>query len=72
MAAAVIKSAAGTNPLHPACINVDGSTYHMLYGFRAKCEAYLSAILSERSLYFETIEAENAPVLGTAIAGLVG
>jgi len=72
IAAAVIKADAGRSPLHPVCINVDGSTYHKLYGLRAKCEAYLSDILNARGFYFETIEVDNAPVIGTAIAGLVG
>ena len=72
MAAAVVKSGTGCSPLHPICINVDGSTYHMLYGFRAKCEAYLADILNKRGFYFVTIEVENAPIIGTAIAGLVG
>jgi len=72
IAAAAIKADAGHSPLHPVCINVDGSTFHKLYGFRAKCEAYLAAVLNERGVYFETIEVENAPVIGTAIAGLVG
>lgn len=72
IAAAVVKSGSGRSPLHPVCINVDGSTYHKLYGLRAKCEAYLSDILNSRGFYFETIEVDNAPVIGTAIAGLVG
>lgn len=72
IAAAVIKSGSGTTPLHPVCINVDGSTYHKLYGFRAKCEAMLADVLNCRGFYFEIIEVDNAPVIGTAIAGLVG
>jgi len=72
IAAAVIKADAGRSPLHPVCINVDGSTYHKLYGLRVQCEAYLSELLNSRGFYFETIEVDNAPVIGTAIAGLVG
>lgn len=72
IAAAAIKADIGHSPLHPICINVDGSTFHKLYGFRPKCEAYLAGILNERGIYFETIEVENAPIIGTAIAGLVG
>lgn len=72
IAAAAIRSNSGHSPLHPICINVDGSTFHKLYGFRSKCEAYLAGILNQRGIYFETIEVENAPIIGTAIAGLVG
>lgn len=72
IAAAAIKADTGHSPLHPVCINVDGSTFHKLYGFRGKCEAYLAEILNQRDIYFEIIEVENAPVIGSAIAGLVG
>lgn len=72
IAAAAIKENSGYSPLHPICINVDGSTYHKLHGFRAKCEAYIADILNKRGIYFEIIEVENAPIVGSAIAGLVG
>ncbi|MGB5445980.1 MAG: hypothetical protein WBM99_10785 [Psychromonas sp.] len=72
MAAAAIKAGKGHSPVHPICINVDGSTFHKLYGFRGKCEAYLTAMLNQRGIYYEIIEVQNAPVIGTAIAALVG
>ena len=72
MAAAVIKSGSGKSPVNPICINVDGSTFHKLHGFRTKCEAILNDILSPLDIHFKTIEVENAPIIGTAIAGLVG
>lgn len=72
IAAAVIKSNSGRNPQHPICINIDGSTFYELFGFNTKCEKYLATILNSRGFYFETIRVENAPVIGTAFAGLVG
>ncbi len=72
IAATAIKADIGHSPLHPICINIDGSTFHKLYGFRPKCEEYLAGILNKRGIYFEIIEVENAPIIGTAIAGLVG
>jgi hexokinase len=72
IAAVAIKSDIGHNPLYPICINVDGSTFHKMYGFRSTCEAYLADILNERGIYFEIIEVDNAPIIGAAIAGLVG
>ena len=72
ISAAAIKSGTGTSPLHPICVNVDGSTFHKLYGFRSRCEAYLNEILNKRGIYYYIIEVENAPVIGSAIAGLVG
>ena len=72
IATAVIKSGAGHSPLHPVCINVDGSTFHKLYGFRSRVERFLNDILTPLDIFYEIIEVENAPIIGSAIAGLVG
>jgi hexokinase len=71
IASAIIKSGSGNSPLKPVCINIDGSTYHKLYSFSEKCEAFLRDILNRRDLYFYPINLDNAPILGSAIAGLL-
>jgi len=70
IAAAVIKSNSGRSPLHPICINIDGSMFYELFGFNEKCEEYLAATLNSRGFYFKTIRVENAPIIGAAFAGL--
>ncbi len=71
MAATALKMNVGHDPLHPVCINADGSTYFKLHGFRAKCEAYLREILDEQGVHFIVTNTDNAPVIGTAIAGVI-
>lgn len=71
IAATVLKMNLGQNPLHPVCVNVDGSTYFKLYGFQAKCEAFVREILDQKGVHFIVTNTENAPVIGTAIAGVV-
>lgn len=71
MAATVIESGAGLDPCRPVCITIDGSTYYKMRGLRLKTEYYLKAFLqAQRGIHFETAFVENAPLLGTAVAGL--
>ncbi|RMD84957.1 MAG: hexokinase, partial [Lentisphaerae bacterium] len=70
--APVIQSGAGHNPLHPVCITIDGSTYYKSYRFPVLVESYLDRLLRARGIFYRTMEVENAPVIGAAIAGLIG
>ena len=71
MAATVIESGAGIDPCKPVCITIDGSTYYKMRGLRLKTEYYLKEFLQiRRGIHFETTFVENAPLLGTAVAGL--
>lgn len=72
IAAAVIKSGTGLSPIHPICINIDGSTYHKITGFSQLTETYLSEILDPQGIYYRIIQVENSPIIGAAIAGLIG
>ncbi len=72
ISAAVLKCGGGTNPLYPVCINVDGSTYHKTNGFELMVEGHLRTLLLEKGIYYQTIQVDNAPVIGAAIAGLIG
>ncbi|WP_371375684.1 hexokinase [Thalassotalea aquiviva] len=71
VAATALKMGCGKNPLHPVCINADGSTYFKLTGFQNTCEAYLDDILSAQGVHFVVINTDNAPTIGTAIAGVI-
>ncbi len=71
LSAAVLKADIGHNPLHPVCINADGTTFHKTHNLRRYTEFYLDAYLTrECGRYYEIISIDNAPVLGAAIAGL--
>lgn len=68
ISAGVLKSGGGTE--HPVCINIDGSTYYKAVGFKDKTEGYLADILGSRGLKYELTHADEAPMMGAAIAGL--
>lgn len=68
--AAVVKSVVEKTEL-PVCINIDGSTYYKAYGLREYTEKYLKEMLDARKIPFALVNAERAPMVGAAIAGLV-
>ena len=72
MAAAILLSGGGHNPLAPVCVNVDGSTYYKTrcVEFRSRIEAALRALLEPREVFYRLIGLDDSPVIGTAVAGL--
>lgn len=69
---AVVKCGKGFDPLFPVCIAADGSTFYKSKLFRGKMDFYVAKHLNaERGLYCEFVKAENANLIGTAIAGLM-
>ncbi len=73
IAAAVLRSGAGHDKLHPVCITVDGSTYYKTRTafFKSRVEASLRATLGAKGVNFEIISVEDAPMIGSAVAGLI-
>ncbi len=72
LTAAIIKSGKGRNPLHPICINVDGSTYHKLFGLKQVVETKLSQLLKDLDVYYQLVKTDHSPIIGAAIAGYCG
>jgi hexokinase len=74
MAAAVLKTGAGRDPLHPVCVTVDGSTYYrtLTASFKSRVEEHLRRILGGRGIAYDLIHVDEAPVIGAAVAGLSG
>ncbi|OVE73386.1 hypothetical protein BVX94_04050 [bacterium B17] len=70
ISSAVLKSGAGTDPSKPVCINIDGSTYYKACGVKEKTEAYLSEILGGRGISYDLVHADDAPMIGAAVAGI--
>lgn len=73
IASAVLRCGEGRDPLHPVCVTIDGSTYYKTRScmFRSRVEEGLRDILGPRGVHFETILVEDAPMIGSAIAGLI-
>jgi hexokinase len=73
LSAVVVKSGAGQDPTRPVCVAAEGTMFHKSRAFRSKLECHIKEYLVDGlGLYCEFIEAENATLLGTAIAGLTG
>ena len=72
LAAAVIKSAQGSDPVRPVCIVCNGTTFHKTHAIRDRVKGYLEQALTvERSLYARLVAVEDDITVGTAISGLV-
>ncbi len=73
IAAAVIKTGAGSDPARPVCVNVDGSTYYrtITADFENRVRSELDALLSKRALNYELVKVDDSPVIGAAVAGLM-
>jgi hexokinase len=68
---AVLQCGKGQDPCAPLCAVVEGSVYWGLKGMRRKVDSYLKSFLEERhGRYLDTIQVENASLIGAAIAGL--
>ncbi len=72
IAAAVLASGMGCDPLHPVCVNIDGSTYYRTRtgSFRSRVEGHLRALLESRGLSYDLVCIEESPIIGAAVAGL--
>ncbi len=71
MSAAAIKSGKGHNPCRPVCIVAEGTTFYHLKSLKQRVEYYLKDYLvNEKGIFYETINVENATLIGAAIAGL--
>ena len=72
IAAAVLQTGDGEDPLHPVAVTIDGSTYYRTKAVNLKSlvEQHVRGILGRRKIHFELLQVEDAPVIGAAVAGL--
>ncbi|ULQ60069.1 hexokinase [Brucepastera parasyntrophica] len=72
IAAVVIKSRKGTNPVKPVCIFCEGTTFLKTHNLRERVIGYLNTVLTEeRGIWFEIVSIDHAVTLGSAVAGLL-
>ncbi|MCR4431785.1 MAG: hexokinase [Tepidanaerobacteraceae bacterium] len=68
----ILKMGKGKNPCKPVCITAEGTTFYKFKLFKNKLEYYIKTFLNdEKQSYCEFIKAENATLIGAAIAGLL-
>jgi hexokinase len=71
LSSAAIKSGKGHNPCRPVCIVAEGTTFYQLKSLKQRVEYYLKDYLvSQKGIFYEIINVENATLIGAAIAGL--
>lgn len=72
IASVILKSGKGKDPSLPVCVAADGTTFYKSKLFRGKLDYYVKVHLNEKmGIYCEFVKAENANLVGTAIAGLL-
>jgi hexokinase len=52
------------------CVSADGSVYYKLHSFRARAEKHLDAIVKPYGVEYQIVKIDEAPLIGTAVAGL--
>lgn len=68
----ILKIGKGKNPCKPVCITAEGTTFYKFKLFKNKLEYYMKTFLNDKKqTYFEFVRAENATLIGAAIAGLL-
>lgn len=73
LSAVILKTGKGKNPCAPVCVTAEGSTFYKSKLLRNKLEYYIKVYLNDQNgAYCEFVKADNATLIGTAIAGLLG
>jgi len=72
LSAILLHTGMGKNPCKPVCITAEGSTFYKSKLFRHKLDYYIKSYLNDKKgVYCEFVKAENAPLIGAAVAGLL-
>ena len=72
IAAAILKSGKGKNPVKPVCVLCEGTTFLKTHNLKNRVIGYLNEVLTEqRGIAYELLSMDNAVTLGTAVAGLI-
>lgn len=72
LSAVILKTGLGVNPCAPVCVAAEGTTFYKSKLFRAKLDYYVREYMNrQKGVYCEFVKAENATLIGTAIAGLL-
>ncbi|MDI3480558.1 MAG: hexokinase [Tepidanaerobacteraceae bacterium] len=68
----ILKTGKGKNPCKPVCITAEGTTFYKFKMFKSKLEYYIKIFLNDnKQAYCEFVKAENATLVGAAIAALM-
>lgn len=69
LAAVLVQSGGGENPLRPVCITADGSTFYKSKLFRGKLDYYVRTCITDQlGIFCEFHRTENVNLIGAAAA----
>lgn len=72
LAAIAVQTGTGKSPLRPICVTAEGTTFYKSKLFRGKLDYYVRSWVNDKlDIYMEFTGAENATLIGTAVAGLL-
>lgn len=72
LAAVMLKTGCGKNPLKPVCVSAEGTTFYKSRLLRPKLDRNTSVLLGDGlGLYCEYLRSDNTTLVGTALAGLL-
>jgi hexokinase len=68
----LMHTGCGKNPTRPVCVTAEGTTFYKSKLFRQKLDYYVRSYLNDTlGVYVEFTRAENATLVGTAVAALL-
>jgi hexokinase len=68
----LLQTGCGKNPTKPVCVTAEGTTFYKSKLFRQKLDYYVRSYLNDTlGVYVEFTRAENATLVGTAVAALL-
>jgi hexokinase len=71
MSSPIVKSVRDHGSRRKYCISADGTVYYKLHSLRQRAENYLAEILKPHGVEHRIVKIDEAPIIGTAVAGLV-
>lgn len=72
LSAVAFKTGKGKSPLKPICYNIDGSMFYKSALLGDKIRMNMTRYLNAKGVYFRFTNVEDSPIIGAAIAGLLG
>ena len=68
----LVHTGCGKDPAKPVCVSAEGTTFYKSVLFRPKLDKYVKEYLNDRLGYYcEFVKAEDATLVGSAVAGLL-
>ena len=72
LGAIMVHTSTGKDATRPVCVSAEGTTFYKSVLFRPKLDRYVKEFLNDKlGIYCEFVKAEDATLIGSAVAGLL-